>query len=159
MIPNIYLAVDNMDRVVGFYTELLKRKLPWDFLIELGMALTNFLPGGTIFIRFDLPWGQAGGGNLPEPLDSSGGLKKAAMDIQPPSTVLIDLKPTEDEILAAMKTKTRYNIRLASKGGVDVVDGRPEDLKDWYAIYRETAERDRITLHGQKEATSFGGGL
>lgn len=35
--------------------------------------------------------------------------------IQPPNTVLIDLRPSSDEILANMKQKTRYNIRLAAK--------------------------------------------
>jgi len=33
--------------------------------------------------------------------------------IQFKNTVLIDLKPTEEELLARMKQKTRYNIRLA----------------------------------------------
>ncbi len=124
-----------------------QRDLRGEFLIELGRALAGFLPGGTVFIRFDLPWGQVGNGNLPEPLDTSSGLRKAAMDIQPPNTVLIDLGATEDEILAAMKPKTRYNIRLACKKGVEVVEGSREDLKDWYALYRETARRDLITLH------------
>jgi lipid II:glycine glycyltransferase (peptidoglycan interpeptide bridge formation enzyme) len=33
----------------------------------------------------------------------------------PEYTALIDLTQSEDEILAAMKTKGRYNIRLAEK--------------------------------------------
>jgi len=31
--------------------------------------------------------------------------------------VIVDLRPTEDGILAAMKPKTRYNVRLAEKRG------------------------------------------
>jgi lipid II:glycine glycyltransferase (peptidoglycan interpeptide bridge formation enzyme) len=33
----------------------------------------------------------------------------------PPYTAIIDLTKTEDEILAGMKPKGRYNIRLAEK--------------------------------------------
>ena len=101
------------------------------FLAALARALRPFLPEGTVFIL----------------LDPASGLLKAPVDIQPPSTVLIDLKRTEDEILAGMKSKTRYNIRLALKKGVRVEEGSFKDLKDWYELYRETARRDRITLH------------
>jgi lipid II:glycine glycyltransferase (peptidoglycan interpeptide bridge formation enzyme) len=34
--------------------------------------------------------------------------------------MLIDLTRNEDELLAAMKPKTRYNVRLAQKKGVEV---------------------------------------
>ncbi len=41
-------------------------------------------------------------------------------NIQPPRTIIIDIQGSEDEILAKMKQKTRYNIRLAEKKGVTV---------------------------------------
>ena len=52
--------------------------------------------------------------------------------MQPPATVLVDIRPAEEEILAAMKPKTRYNIRLASKKGVEVSKGSRRDFDAWY---------------------------
>ena len=43
--------------------------------------------------------------------------------IQPPRTILVDLRPSLDNILANMKSKTRYNIRLAARKGVTVRQG------------------------------------
>src|SRR6185369_1329085 len=41
-------------------------------------------------------------------------------NIQPPRTVVIDIQGSEEQILAKMKPKCRYNIRLAEKKGVTV---------------------------------------
>jgi lipid II:glycine glycyltransferase (peptidoglycan interpeptide bridge formation enzyme) len=116
------------------------------FLNQLSRKLIEFLPLGTFFIRYDLLWGETGVDNFPEPL-KSGGMHKAPMDIQPPDTVIIDLLPSDEEILAAMHKKTRYNIGLASKKGVEILVGTEEDLDDWYDLYKTTSERDKIALH------------
>ena len=63
--------------------------------------------------------------------------------------MVIDLSKTEEELLASMKAKTRYNIRLAGRKGVEVREGNIEELDRWYALYEETAGRDRITIHSQ----------
>ena len=98
-------------------------------------------------------------GNHPEVLKNSAGLRKAPMDVQPPSTVILDLRAEEGELLAAMKNKTRYNIRLAAKKGVELSIDRQQPsehrsveraLAEWYRLYEETARRDRITLHGEQ---------
>jgi lipid II:glycine glycyltransferase (peptidoglycan interpeptide bridge formation enzyme) len=67
--------------------------------------------------------------------------------MQPPATVVVDLSPKLEGILAAMKSKTRYNIRLAEKKGVTVREAGPEDFDAWYALYQETSRRDRIGIH------------
>jgi peptidoglycan pentaglycine glycine transferase (the first glycine) len=67
--------------------------------------------------------------------------------IQPPRTILIDLRPTEDEILAAMKQKTRYNIRLAEKKGVRVREGTAADLTAFNRLMQVTGRRDSFGIH------------
>jgi lipid II:glycine glycyltransferase (peptidoglycan interpeptide bridge formation enzyme) len=118
---------------------------PCDCLEALAKALKPFLPKKTLFIRFDVPWGSVGEFNFPTPLCKP--LRKAAYDVQPPDTVMIDLRPSEEELLAGMKTKTRYNTKLAEKKGVRVYEGGLADLEIWYGLYRETAERDGISIH------------
>lgn len=64
---------------------------------------------------------------------------------QPENTLILDLAREEEEILGEMKSKTRYNIRLATKKGV-VVDAADEPTA-FLKLNRETAERDRFQSH------------
>lgn len=70
--------------------------------------------------------------------------------IQPPRTVLVDLRPDEDTILAAMKQKTRYNIRLAGRKGVTVREGTAEDLPAFNQLMKLTGERDGFGVHASR---------
>lgn len=117
-------------------------------LEALAAELTPYLPKRCGFLRFDPP------GPCGTPAQETRGLLlKAVEDIQPPSTVIVDISADPDTLLARMKSKTRYNIRLASKKGVTVEisppdsHGVPEDFSRWYELYRETAERDKIAVH------------
>ncbi len=67
--------------------------------------------------------------------------------VQPPRTILVDLTPTDDAILAAMKQKTRYNIRLAVRKGVSVRSGTANDLLMFYRLMQVTSQRDRFGIH------------
>jgi lipid II:glycine glycyltransferase (peptidoglycan interpeptide bridge formation enzyme) len=62
------------------------------------------------------------------------------------NTVLLDLTASEDELLAAMKQKSRYNVRLAKRRGVCVSPGQVTDLEALYRIYAETAHRDGFII-------------
>lgn len=117
------------------------------YLASVSKHLQEHLPGGCAFIRYDLPWGVEGAQRRPSDLDAP--FRRAPMDIQPPSTVVIDLSLSEEEILAGMKSKSRYNIRLAERKGVEVRSGGVEELPGWYKLYQETAARDRITIHSE----------
>lgn len=116
-----------------------------EFLSTLARALRPQLPRGTFLLRFDLPWEKSG--EAPAWSRGRPRVGKSPDDIQPPDTVVVDISPPLDRVLASMKQKTRYNVRLAAKKGVDVREGGPGDLDAWYALYRETGARDRIAIH------------
>ncbi len=77
------------------------------------------------------------------------GFRASPQTIQPPCTILVDLTPDPDEILARMKSKTRYNIRLAGRKGVTVREGTAEDLAGFYRLMRTTAERNDFGIHSR----------
>jgi len=69
--------------------------------------------------------------------------------IQFRNTVLIDLTASEEEMLARMKPKTRYNIRLSEKKGVSVRVGTVGDLPMLYKMYAETSVRDGFVIRDE----------
>ena len=132
-------------------------------LDQLAAALKALLPANTICVRFD-PQVE-----FPEPDERDAFnqsvkaavkkgrflCKKNAVDIQPPDTTQVDLTRTEEEILAAMKSKWRYNINLAARKGVVVqktaLDSSSIEkaIDDFYALYKETSARDGIAMHAK----------
>ena len=77
------------------------------------------------------------------------GWRYSSDQIQFKNTVLVDLSPTEDELLARMKQKTRYNIRLAQKKGVSMRVGRLDDLPLLFKMYAETSVRDGFVIRDE----------
>lgn len=69
--------------------------------------------------------------------------------IQFPNTGFIDLGPDEEQLMKAMKSKTRYNIRLSARRGVEVRDGTGAEFDIFYEMYAETAERDAFLIRPQ----------
>ncbi|HAF62394.1 MAG TPA: hypothetical protein DCK95_08710 [Anaerolineaceae bacterium] len=73
------------------------------------------------------------------------GFKASAHNIQPRQTILIPLGGNEEEWLAGMKQKTRYNIRLAEKKEVEiVVDDRVDIFNE---LMHATGQRDDFEIH------------
>ena len=72
---------------------------------------------------------------------------RPASSIQPRRTILVSLAESEEEILARMKQKTRYNIRLAARKGVSV---RPwADVDAFHEMMKITGARDGFGVHSQ----------
>ncbi|MCP4363125.1 MAG: peptidoglycan bridge formation glycyltransferase FemA/FemB family protein [Chloroflexi bacterium] len=67
--------------------------------------------------------------------------------IQPPQTIVIDLRPSLDNILSKMKSKTRYNIRLSARKEVTVRPGTAEDLLIFIQLVQLTGQRDGFGVH------------
>lgn len=113
--------------------------------VERLLRAGNQLGRRPTLLRWDVPFPSDG---LAAEVLASAGLRKAVSDVQPPDTVVLDLRPREEDLLSGMKSKTRYNVRLAEKRGVTVEVADPKEaLPSWYELYRLTAARDRITIH------------
>ena len=114
---------------------------------EAAVRLRALLPSTVAFIRFDIPHSSfLISHSPPSPF------KKAAADIQAPDTVIVDLTPPPETILAAMKPKWRYNIKLAEKHEVTVhrhtqLPDPQSPLLAFYQLLVETATRDGIAIH------------
>jgi len=74
------------------------------------------------------------------------GWRYSTEQIQFRNTVELSLQRPEEELLAGMKQKTRYNIGLASRKGIRVRLGAPADFPAIAAMYRETAARDGFAI-------------
>lgn len=66
------------------------------------------------------------------------------------NTVLIDLRLDEAQLLANMKQKTRYNIRLAQRKGVAVREASSAELPLLYRLYAQTAARDNFVIRDEQ---------
>jgi len=75
-------------------------------------------------------------------------LETSPHNIQPPRTVIVNIKGNEEEILARMKQKTRYNIRLAEKKGVIVRTW--DDIESFHQMMLITGGRDGFGVHSRE---------
>ena len=73
------------------------------------------------------------------------GFFRSYHSIQPLQTIIIDISPPESQILARMKQKTRYNIRLAQKRGVAI--RQSTDLNSFFKLIQLTGRRDQFGTH------------
>jgi len=70
-------------------------------------------------------------------------------DVQPATTLILDLTKTEKELLSAMHQKTRYNINLAEKKGVKIVLGDKARFEEFWNLLDQTSDRDKFRPHGR----------
>lgn len=75
------------------------------------------------------------------------GVKVASM--QPAQTMILNLEKDEEEILAGMHEKTRYNIRLAERKGVQIMPASSagDGFDVFWNLVEETSERAGIKSH------------
>lgn len=137
------------------------------FLEELSEILKSYLPKNCIALRYDLNWESHW--CKEEDFDEDGtwiglpksefqeiklnygtcnrNLRKANANILPANTIVLDLTQKESDLLQRMKPKTRYNIKLALRKGVEVRSMGIEGLKIWYDLYHETALRNGLFIN------------
>ncbi len=141
------------------------------FLEELSEVLRPHLPKNCIFIRYDLPWenqwakeddyfDKQGNWIGPPPFQNqefrvnfnthNWNLIKSQSDNLPSNTIFLDLTQSPEKLIQRMKSKTRYNIRLSFRNGINVQSYGMDKLDVWYDLYKETAHRNNITLHNKE---------
>ena len=84
-----------------------------------------------------------------EPAEVPGaGWRKAVRDVQPRHTLVVDLHHPAEKLLAGMHQKTRYNIRLAEKRGVQIRFSTSDgDIESFLLLTREVADRGAFRFH------------
>lgn len=81
---------------------------------------------------------------------------RAPHDMQPREVFKIDIARSEEELLAGMKPKTRYNIRLAEKRGVRIFETRDEKyIEAFLGLITATSGRKGITSHSRDYYKKF----
>ena len=126
-------------RVLGDLQLFAKRQGAIFVKLDPDVTLGLGVPGAPEAVEY--PGGQAVQAELKQR-----GWKFSQDQIQFRNTVLINLSSGTDELLARMKQKTRYNIRLAQKKGVTVRVGTADDLPMLYRMYAETSLRDEFLI-------------
>jgi len=93
-------------------------------------------------------------GERGEPNWQNFGFKPAHAHYQPEHSLVVDLRPGQEQILAQMKPKGRYNIKVAQKKGVEVLvageAGGPtlqEGAAEFHRLLKETTSRDGFSAH------------
>ena len=75
---------------------------------------------------------------------------RAQKDVQPRHTLILDLNKSEEELLAQMHEKTRYNIGLAERKGVSVTLRKLEDgdeaFEKFWELVNQTSKRQKIHI-------------
>jgi lipid II:glycine glycyltransferase (peptidoglycan interpeptide bridge formation enzyme) len=116
-----------------------------------------------IFIKMDpeliLGYGIPGGDGAQPDRETSGqgvleelhsaGWRESEEQVQFRNTVWLDLSGSEEDWLARMKQKARYNLRLSQRKGVQVRVGSQADLAQLYRMYAETSVRDGFVIRNE----------
>jgi lipid II:glycine glycyltransferase (peptidoglycan interpeptide bridge formation enzyme) len=72
------------------------------------------------------------------------GFVQGTVSFQPRRSLVVDIEPDEATILAGMKSKTRYNIRLGSRKGVTVYRGNAGDVAEFNQLMTMTGSRNEF---------------
>jgi len=127
----------------------LKQKFNWEELRQTAES------ENVAFVRFDVPY------MLKDDLERSQVRKvkndlnehcaKAPRDTFSKWNVFLDLTPDEGTLKANLKSKTRYNVRLAGRKGVEVrIENNKKGLKIFYDMHLVTSKRQGFLTHSKE---------
>jgi lipid II:glycine glycyltransferase (peptidoglycan interpeptide bridge formation enzyme) len=140
--------------------QILFRKLPLG--LSVGYMAKPVLDGGQLSVSSDQFWGEVDSvckkhraiflkiepdtwGEVESSIVNRQSSIVSPHNIQPPRTIVIDITGSEEDILARMKQKCRYNIRLAEKKGI--VIRASSDIEAYHRMMLVTGGRDGFGIH------------
>jgi len=153
-------------RIVGgnFCVSIIEHRLPFVgiyFYIPRGPVIDQTKPSGRMIELVKLAQKENAGwirfdANNTQVLDifrKNRRVIKAPHDMQPKEIFIIDIMKPEAQLLAEMKSKTRYNIKLALKHNVKTIKCEKHQatcdraIDEFVRLVKITAKRDKITPH------------
>jgi peptidoglycan pentaglycine glycine transferase (the first glycine) len=84
----------------------------------------------------------------PPSIEGSLAWSPSRIELQPHRTIKVRIDREDEEILAGMKSKCRYNVRLAGRRGVSIRQGDISEVAAFYELLEETSDRDEFGIHG-----------
>lgn len=72
------------------------------------------------------------------------GFQPSLLELAPIASILLDLSPSLEQLMANMKRQTRQNIRRGLQAGFFVYEGNQVDLKDFYQLHLATSQRQNF---------------
>lgn len=79
-------------------------------------------------------------------------LRPSSRRIHAEATRILDLAQSEDQILASMHQKARYNIKVAQKHGIEIAEG---DIDAFYSLLKGTGGRDGFKISQKSHYAHF----
>ena len=149
----------DMDQEITGAAQILIRRLPWPFkaiayvprgpvvssdnTVGFLEALANHVRSqyGAVVVTIEPDWSELP--SIPR------GWSRGQNTILIPNTLILDLRKSEEDLLAPMSKKTRQYIRKSSsEEGVEIRQVKDrEELEKCMTVYRETAKRAGFALH------------
>ena len=79
------------------------------------------------------------------------GFRDAPIHMHAEATWMLDIRPSEEELLAGMRKNTRYYVRRAARDGVKIIQSRdPADVASFNALYQETVDRHHFVPYSEE---------
>jgi len=101
---------------------------------------------GSVFLKVEPPWISPEQKDLLDLLKESN-FHASDKNIQPKTTRVVDITKSDLELEASFKPKTRYNIRLAQKHGLNIKETK--DIDSFFGLLQKTASRDGFKTHSK----------
>jgi peptidoglycan pentaglycine glycine transferase (the first glycine) len=87
------------------------------------------------------------GGEMVEELLESRRFERSQVVVAPNATLILDLTKSDDELLAEMNARTRYNIKLGYRRGLTFRAGSRPDIADYHDMLLATSRRQAFQPH------------